>query len=142
MNTPVKDVMTTRVTWMDQDTPFTVIAAAFQDARVSAFPVLNRAARVAGVASEEHLPVTDTEGGLAGIVSRADILSAYSRRTPTSTRRPWPTWPSAPPPTTPSAWPCETASSPSTAPRTPPRPPATSPAGYATSKASSPSGTG
>ena len=145
MNTPVKDVMTSRVIWMEEDTPFTVIARAFEDARVSAFPVLNRAGRVAGVVSEadllaklaladgdgdvpgmiggmlrrqqvkkagattaaelmtappvtvspedtvehaarlmylrrvKHLPVIDAEGRLAGIVSRADLLSVYSR---------------------------------------------------------------
>jgi CBS domain-containing protein len=145
MNTPVKDVMTSRVIWMEQDTPFTVIAAAFEDCRVSAFPVLNRAGQVVGVVSEadllaklalgdggddmpgmiggilrhqqvkkarattagelmtappvtvspddtvehaarlmylrrvKHLPVVDGEDHLAGIVSRADVLSVYSR---------------------------------------------------------------
>jgi CBS domain-containing protein len=145
MNTPVKDVMTSRVIWMQEDTPFTVIARAFEDARVSAFPVLDPAGRVAGVVSEadllaklalaggedgmpgmtggilrhqqvkkaaattaaelmtappvtvcpgdtvghaarlmylrrvKHLPVIDAEGRLAGIVSRADLLSVFSR---------------------------------------------------------------
>jgi CBS domain-containing protein len=145
MNTPVKDVMTSRVIWVEEDTPFTVIARAFEDARVSAFPVLNAAGRVVGVVSEadllaklaladdegdmpgmiggilrhqqvkkagattagelmsappvavspedtvehaarlmylrrvKHLPVTDAEGRLAGIVSRADVLSVFSR---------------------------------------------------------------
>jgi CBS-domain-containing membrane protein len=145
MNTRVKDVMTSRVIWMDEDTPFTVIAQAFEDARVSAFPVLNPAGWVVGVVSEadllaklaladgeaempgmiggilrhqqvkkaaattaselmtappvtvspedtvehaarlmylrrvKHLPVTDAEGHLAGIVSRADLLSVFSR---------------------------------------------------------------
>jgi CBS domain-containing protein len=145
MNTLVKDVMTSRVIWMELDTPFTVIARAFEDARVSAFPVLNAAGRVVGVVSEadllaklaladdegdmpgmiggilrhqqvkkagattagelmsappvavspedtvehaarlmylrrvKHLPVTDAEGRLAGIVSRADVLSVFSR---------------------------------------------------------------
>ena len=145
MNTPVKDVMTSRVIWMEEDTPFTVIARAFEDARVSAFPVLDAAGRVAGVVSEadllaklaladgsgampgmiggilrhqqvkkasattagelmtsppvtvspddtvehaarlmylrrvKHLPVIDADGHLAGIVSRADVLSVFSR---------------------------------------------------------------
>ena len=145
MNTPVKDVMTSRVIWMEEDTPFTVIARAFEDARVSAFPVLDPAGRVVGVVSEadllaklaladgdgdmpgmiggilrhqqvkkasattagelmtappvtvspedtvehaarlmylrrvKHLPVIDAEGHLAGIVSRADVLSVYTR---------------------------------------------------------------
>jgi CBS domain-containing protein len=145
MNSPVKDVMTSRVIWMEEDTPFTVIARAFEDARVSAFPVLDQAGRVVGVVSEadllaklaladgedgmpgmiggilrhqqvkkagattaaelmtappvtvspedtvehaarlmylrrvKHLPVIDAEGGLAGIVSRADVLSVFSR---------------------------------------------------------------
>jgi CBS domain-containing protein len=145
MNTLVKDVMTSRVIWMELDTPFTVIARAFEDARVSAFPVLNAAGRVVGMVSEadllaklaleggegdmpgmiggilrhqqarkarattagelmsappvtvspgntvehaarlmylrrvKHLPVTDAEGRLAGIVSRADVLSVFSR---------------------------------------------------------------
>jgi CBS domain-containing protein len=145
MHTPVKDVMTSRVIWMDEDTPFTVIARAFEDARVSAFPVLNPAGHLVGVVSEadllaklaleggeedvpgmiggilrhqqvkkasattagelmtappvtvspedtvehaarlmylrrvKHLPVIDAEGHLAGIVSRADVLSVFSR---------------------------------------------------------------
>jgi CBS domain-containing protein len=145
MSTPVKDVMTSRVIWMDEDTPFTVIARAFEDARVSAFPVLNPAGSVVGMVSEadllaklaleggaedmpgmiggilrhqqvkkasattagelmtsppvtvspddtvehaarlmylrrvKHLPVIDAEGHLAGIVSRADVLSVYTR---------------------------------------------------------------
>ena len=145
MNTPVKDVMTRRVIWMDEDTPFTVIARAFADARVSAFPVLSPAGLVVGVVSEadllaklaladgeggmpgmidgilrhqqvrkagattagelmtappvtvspedtvehaarlmylrrvKHLPVIDAGGHLAGIVSRADLLSVFSR---------------------------------------------------------------
>jgi CBS domain-containing protein len=145
MNTPVKDVMTSRVIWMEEDTPFSVIAAAFEDARVSAFPVLNPAGHLVGVVSEadllaklaladgeddtpgmiggilrhqqvkkarattagelmtappitvspddtaehaarlmylrrvKHLPVIDAENRLVGSVSRADVLSVYSR---------------------------------------------------------------
>jgi len=137
--------MTSRVIWMEEDTPFAVIAAAFEDCRVSAFPVLNQAGQVAGVVSEadllaklalgdgegdmpgmiggilrhqqvkkarattagelmtappvtvspddtvehaarlmylrrvKHLPVIDADNHLAGIISRADVLSVYSR---------------------------------------------------------------
>jgi CBS domain-containing protein len=145
MNTPVKDVMTSRVIWMEEHTPFATIAAAFEDCRVSAFPVLNQAGQVVGVVSEadllaklalaggadempglvggilrhqqlgkahattagelmtsppvtvspddtvehaarlmylrrvKHLPVIDAENHLAGIISRADVLSVFSR---------------------------------------------------------------
>jgi CBS domain-containing protein len=145
MSTPVKDVMTSRVIWMEEDTPFTIVAAAFEDCRVSAFPVLDQAGRVVGVVSEadllaklaladgdvdmpglfggilrhqqvkkahattagelmtappvtvspedtvehaarlmylrrvKHLPVIDAGDHLVGIVSRADLLSVYSR---------------------------------------------------------------
>jgi CBS domain-containing protein len=145
MSTPVKDVMTSRVIWIEQDTPYAAIAAAFEDHRVSAFPVLNQAGQVVGVVSEadllaklalgggddempgmfggllhhrqvekarattagelmtappvivapgdtveqaarlmylhrvKHLPVVDAGQHLAGIISRADVLSVYSR---------------------------------------------------------------
>jgi CBS domain-containing protein len=70
VNTPVKDVMTARVIWMEQDAPFGAVAAAFQRYRVGAFPVLDDAGRLIGVVSEadllaklalegdEHLPKT------------------------------------------------------------------------------------
>jgi CBS-domain-containing membrane protein len=57
VNTAVKDVMTTRVIWMEQDTPFTAIAAALGQNRVSGFPVLNQARQVIGVVSEADLLV-------------------------------------------------------------------------------------
>jgi len=145
MNTAVKDVMTARVIWMERDTPFTAIAAAFERYRVSAFPVLDQAGEVIGVVSEgdllaklaldggdghmpgmiggilhhqqlekarattagdlmtaqpvtvapqdtvehaarvmylrrvKHLPVVDADNQLAGIISRADVLSVFSR---------------------------------------------------------------
>jgi CBS domain-containing protein len=145
MNALVKDVMTTQVVWVEHDTPFSAIAAALRQFRVSAFPVLDDAGRVIGVVSEsdllakmaldggearmpgmitgilrqhemekaravtaeelmtspaataspddtvEHaarlmylrrvkrLPVVDEAGHLAGIVSRADVLSVYGR---------------------------------------------------------------
>lgn len=145
MNTAVKDVMTSRVIWMEQDTPFAAIAAAFEQYRVSAFPVLDQAGQVIGVVSEtdllaklalaggeehmpgmiggilhhqqmekargttagdlmtappitisphdtvedaarlmylrrvKHLPVVDADNRLVGIISRADVLSVFSR---------------------------------------------------------------
>lgn len=144
MNTPVKNVMTSRVVWVEQDTPFAAIAAALKEHRVSAFPVLNQAGQVIGVVSEadllaklalegddhmpgavsgilhqqqlkkarattagelmttlpvtaspddtvehaawlmhqrkvKHLPVVDASDHLVGIISRADVLSVYSR---------------------------------------------------------------
>jgi CBS domain-containing protein len=145
VNTPVKDVMTTRVISVEQDTPFTAIAAALGQNRVGAFPVLSPAGHVIGVVSEadllvklaltggedhmpgmiggilrheqlgkaraitagdlmtappvtvcpedtvetaarlmylhkvKSLPVVDAGNQLAGIVSRADVLSVFSR---------------------------------------------------------------
>lgn len=55
MSTLVKDVMTTRVIWMEQDTPYTAIAAALRQHRVSAFPVLDPEGKVIGVVSEADL---------------------------------------------------------------------------------------
>lgn len=55
MNSRVRDVMTTHVVWVEQDTPFAAIAAALRDFRVSAFPVLDDAGRVIGVVSESDL---------------------------------------------------------------------------------------
>jgi CBS domain-containing protein len=145
MTAVVKDVMTTQVIWVEQDTPFAAIAAALRQYRVSAFPVLDEARQVIGVVSEsdlltklalgggedgmpgmitgilrhkqlekargltavdlmtappvtvspddtvEHaarlmylrgvkrLPVVDTDGRLAGIVCRSDVLAVYGR---------------------------------------------------------------
>jgi CBS-domain-containing membrane protein len=143
--TAVKDVMTTQVIWVEQDTPFAATAAALHRYRVGAFPVLNQASQVIGVVSEadllaklaleggddnvpgmiggilhhqqlkkaraitagdlmtappvtiapddtvqdaarlmylrrvKHLPVVDADNHLVGIISRADVLSAFSR---------------------------------------------------------------
>ena len=51
----VKDVMTTQVFAIGEDTPFAAIAAALRRHRVSAFPVLNKADQVIGVVSESDL---------------------------------------------------------------------------------------
>jgi CBS-domain-containing membrane protein len=55
MSTFVRDVMTDKVLWVKQDTPFTEIAAALHEHRVSAFPVLDEENRVVGVVSESDL---------------------------------------------------------------------------------------
>jgi len=55
MTAVVKDVMTTLVISVEQDTPFAAIASALRQHRVSAFPVLNEAGEVIGVVSESDL---------------------------------------------------------------------------------------
>lgn len=55
MDTLVKDVMTSRVIWMEQDATFAAMAVAFQKYRVGAFPVLNSGGRLVGVVSEADL---------------------------------------------------------------------------------------
>jgi CBS domain-containing protein len=63
MNTFVKDVMTTKVIWVERDTPFAAIAAALHQYRVSAFPVLDEAGQVIGVVSESDLIAKLALGG-------------------------------------------------------------------------------
>jgi len=142
MKATVKDVMTTRVVFVKQDTTYKDMAARLREHRVSAFPVLDDEDRVIGVVSEadllakealegevpgligellhhreqakaagvtaadlmtrppititadesaahaarlmhgshvKRLPVVTADGRLIGIVSRADVLSVYSR---------------------------------------------------------------
>lgn len=66
MNAIVKDVMTTQVIWVKQDTQFAAIAAALRKYRVSAFPVLNDAGQVVGVVSESDLLAKQALGGGGG----------------------------------------------------------------------------
>lgn len=61
MKAAVKDVMTTRVTWVRKDATFREMAAALRNHRVSAFPVLGDGDKVIGVVSE------------------ADVLSVFDR---------------------------------------------------------------
>ena len=63
MDAVVKDVMTSRVIWVEQDTPFAAIAAALRQYRVSAFPVLNDKGEVIGVVSESDLLAKQALGG-------------------------------------------------------------------------------
>ena len=141
MKTTVKDVMTTRVIWVERDATFREMATALREHRVSAFPVVDDDHTLIGVVSEadlltkealddepgvisgilhhrdqakargvtagdlmtttvvavrpedtvEHaaklmydrgvkrLPVTDANGRLVGIISRADVLSVFDR---------------------------------------------------------------
>jgi CBS domain-containing protein len=63
MSAAVKDVMTTSVAWVEQDTPFAEIAASLRQYRVSAFPVLGAAGEVIGVVSESDLLAKLALGG-------------------------------------------------------------------------------
>jgi CBS domain-containing protein len=84
VNTPVKDVMTSRVIWMEEDTPYAAIAAAFEQYRVSAFPVLSRAGQLIGVVSEADLLAKLALGGgeehppgmIGGILHRQQLEKA------------------------------------------------------------------
>src|SRR5580693_1513776 len=73
MKTFVKDAMTANVIWVEQDTPFTAIAAALREYRVSAFPVLDDRGRVVGVVSESDLlaklALGGGEDGMPGMIT-------------------------------------------------------------------------
>ena len=73
MNSLVKDVMTSKVIWVEQDTPFTAIAAALREYRVSAFPVLDETGEVIGVVSESDLlaklALGGGEDGMPGMIT-------------------------------------------------------------------------
>ncbi|HUC22700.1 MAG TPA: CBS domain-containing protein [Streptosporangiaceae bacterium] len=82
MEALVKDVMTTQVMRVKQDTPFAAIAAALRQYRVSAFPVLGEDGRVIGVVSESDLldklalGGDDHMPGMAGILRHKDLEKA------------------------------------------------------------------
>jgi CBS domain-containing protein len=73
MKTFVKDVMTTKVIWVERDTPFAAIAAALHQYRVSAFPVLDETGQVIGVVSESDLlsklALGGGEDGMPGMIA-------------------------------------------------------------------------
>ena len=84
MSTFVKDAMTAKVICVERDTPFTAIATALREYRVSAFPVLDEAAQVIGVVSESDLLAKlalgggedGTPGMIAGILHRQQVEKA------------------------------------------------------------------
>jgi CBS domain-containing protein len=84
MSTFVKDAMTAKVIWVERDTPFTAIAAALREYRVSAFPVLDEAGAVIGVVSESDLLAKLALGGgedgtpglIAGILHQHQVEKA------------------------------------------------------------------
>ncbi len=69
MKTPVKDIMTTRVVSVREDTPFKELAAALRTHRVSAFPVLDSGGKVIGVVSEADLLTKEAWDSAAGVLS-------------------------------------------------------------------------
>ena len=73
MNILVKDVMTSKVIWVEQDTPFAAIAGALREFRVSAFPVLDEKGQVIGVVSESDLlaklALGGGEDGMPGMIT-------------------------------------------------------------------------
>jgi CBS-domain-containing membrane protein len=99
VKTAVKDVMTTRVVWVRRDASFKEMAAALRENRdqgkargttagelmtqpavtVTPEDTIEQAARLMYARKVKRLPVTDTEGRLAGIVSRADLLAVFDR---------------------------------------------------------------
>jgi CBS domain-containing protein len=84
MITFVKDAMTAKVIWVERGTPFTVIAAALRQHRVSAFPVLDEVGQVIGVVSESDLLAKlalgggedGTPGMIAGILQQHQVEKA------------------------------------------------------------------
>ena len=84
MSTFVKDAMTAKVICVQRDTPFTAIAAALREHRVSAFPVLDEAGQVIGVVSESDLLAKlalgggedGTPGMIAGILHQHQVEKA------------------------------------------------------------------
>jgi CBS-domain-containing membrane protein len=87
MNAVVKDVMTPNVITVKEDTPFEAIAAALRQHRVSAFPVLDGAARVIGIVSESDLLAklalgmqddAVVPGMITGILRRQQLQKAHA----------------------------------------------------------------
>jgi CBS-domain-containing membrane protein len=79
MNATVKDVMTTEVVAVKQETTFKEMAAVLRRYRVSALPVVDDAGRVLGVVSEADLlakEVLADPGPVAELVHRKDVRKA------------------------------------------------------------------
>ena len=75
--TTVQEIMTTRVIWVKKDATFREMAVALREHRVSAFPVVDD--DLMYDRRVKRLPVTDADGRLVGIISRADVLSVFDR---------------------------------------------------------------
>jgi len=73
MKSTVRDVMTTRVIWVNQDACFREMAATLREQRVSAFPVLDQGGQVIGVVSEADLLAKQAldggEDGMPGMIA-------------------------------------------------------------------------
>jgi CBS domain-containing protein len=84
MGAAVKDVMTTKVFWVQEDTPFAPMAMALRRYRVSAFPVVNEKGQVTGVVSEADLLAKEALGGgearmpgmITGILHHRELAKA------------------------------------------------------------------
>ena len=91
MNALVKDVMTTQVVWVEQDTPFAAIAAALREFRVSAFPVLDDDGQVIGVVSESDLlaklALGGGEDGMPGMITGQTLARPKVTRSLPGSRR-------------------------------------------------------
>lgn len=74
MNTLVRDVMTTSVTWIRQGTPYREMAAALRTHQVSAFPVLDEYETVIGIVSEADM-LNKPARHVQGVVAVRDRLS-------------------------------------------------------------------
>jgi CBS domain-containing protein len=80
MGTTVRDVMTTAVVAVDQDTPYREIVTALREGHVRAVPVLDGASRVIGVVSEGDLLFRETEPDLPdGLIRLAWTLHEESK---------------------------------------------------------------
>ena len=81
MNMTVKDVMTTSVISVREDTPFKEMAALLARSRVSAFPVVDQAGKVIGVVSETDMLIKEAardshSGMFAGLRRSRDPAKA------------------------------------------------------------------
>ncbi len=74
MDRQIRDVMTTRVVTVRQDTPFKMVAALLAEHRISAVPVVDGLGRVVGVVSEADLLPKEFR------VSRTGLLGSWRHR--------------------------------------------------------------
>jgi len=79
----VKDVMTTRVIWVQKNATFREMAVALHEYRVSAFPVVDDDRKVIGVVSEADMlnkEALDDEPGVISCTAGTRPRHAGSRR--------------------------------------------------------------